>query len=571
MKFISNMKIRTKLMLSFLSMLIIIALVGVMGIISIKTIDRNTDTIYSYNLKSIDNLHIIKENILNGRSELQGMVFSRDKVEIENNIESLNDIKKDNVQLINNYEKYPLSNEAKALWTDFKDKLSEYRKAQDNTIILMKNLKFKETEAYFPTVQKTREEMLNLLNKLIVLNDKMAQNNNEANNAVYNKIINTMIGVMVLGVAVSVLLSILISRYIDNSIKEGLKFAKAIGEGDLTYEINLNSQDELGELGRELDVAEKKVKNLVDNIIKQSNEGNTQSEVLLNSIENITKKIKNIDIYTQKIVDEISDNNAITEEITASIEEVNAAVNELSQKSMDGNNESIKIKEKAVEIKKSGEVSKINTNKLCKEKEKNILEAIEDGKVVKEVKIMADAIANIADQTNLLALNAAIEAARAGEAGKGFAVVADEIRKLAEQSNSNVSNIQKVIEEVEHAFENLSDNSKEVIDFINTNVKKDYDLFLEIGVNYEKDAKFLSDMSQNIASMSEEINATIDEISKVILNISKSLNSSNESSTEILTSINETTNNMGKIVQVAEKQSEISSKLDDLVKKFKIE
>ncbi|SQC01497.1 hypothetical protein [Clostridium tetanomorphum] len=120
------------------------------------------------------------------------------------------------------------------------------------------------------------------------------------------------------------------------------------------------------------------------------------------------------------------------------------------------------------------------------------------------------------------------------------------------------------------AFKNLSDNSHEVIEFINNNIKKDYDLLVDTGNKYEKDAKFLNEMSQNIAAMSEEINATIDEVSTVVQNISQSLNNSNNSSNNILESINETSVNMNKIVSIAEKQLTITTKLNDSIKQFKI-
>jgi methyl-accepting chemotaxis protein len=231
-------------------------------------------------------------------------------------------------------------------------------------------------------------------------------------------------------------------------------------------------------------------------------------------------------------------------------------------------NSSIEMEKRSSEMKEKVTLSLENANKTYFEKQENILQAIEDGKIVEEIKIISNTIKAIASQTNLLALNASIEAARAGEQGKGFAVVAEEVKKLAEESTKTISNVDNIVNKVSEVFEHLSLSSQDILEYIDNNVKSDYELLLQTGNQYQNDARLINNIASDITASSKHVNSSIEEINSLINNVvdisgetSKSTENINNSLSNIKLTLNETNKSMnGQVV--------IANRLEKLVEKF---
>lgn len=242
-------------------------------------------------------------------------------------------------------------------------------------------------------------------------------------------------------------------------------------------------------------------------------------------------------------------------------------LNEYSDKQSESSKD---IKTRAVTVQDTAREAINSSRDVYKLQQQKILDAIEAGKVVEEIKVMADIIAGISHQINLLSLNASIEAARAGEQGRGFAVVADEIGNLAEQTQKTINTIQATIEKVQEAFENLSDNGQELLKFIDQDVQKQFDAYLSTGENYYEDAEDVNKMSIRFTEMVENISKSIVSVNKAISDVNDRTSQSLESTSDIQEHLGRTVTIMVDVSQTTENLAQLAINLNSVTTQFKV-
>lgn len=385
-----------------------------------------------------------------------------------------------------------------------------------------------------------------------------------------NKNVTMIISITVIGVLLAIISAIRLNMIIIKRIKNIGTLAERLAIYDISQEIVVTRNDEIGAIADALNTAQKNIRHLIQTISDESCNMSALSEELSATVQEVSYKLDIVDNSTKEINTTMTETSATAEEISASIEEVNSSMESLASKAAEGSLNAGKIRNRAEKVKNDSKIAIDGTKEIYEQKERNILKAIEDAKVVDEVKVMAEVISSISEQTNLLALNAAIEAARAGESGRGFAVVAEEVRKLAEESSQTVETIKNTISKIQAAFENLSDNSKDILNFMANEVTDELNAYSKIGEKYSKDGEFVSSMSEELVAMAQEVEATVEQITEALQSTAADMQKSSLNSESVQAEIEGSAIAVNQVAKTAIEQSGIAMHLTDLVQKFKI-
>ncbi|MCI8771831.1 MAG: methyl-accepting chemotaxis protein [Lachnospiraceae bacterium] len=340
------------------------------------------------------------------------------------------------------------------------------------------------------------------------------------------------------------------------------------GHGDLTIRMPSLGKDEIGQMGRGINVFIETLQKIMVQITDNSDQLDETVGEVIQMVETANDNSNDISSVMEQLSASMDAISSTLTAINANAENVGSNVSDIADESKGLLEYATEMQKRAGVLENTAVENKQNTSGVVNDIIANLKKAMEDSKSVDRVNDLTDEILSISSQTNLLALNASIEAARAGEAGRGFAVVADEIRLLADSSRETANKIQSINNMVVIAVRELIDSSDSIVRYINETILPDYDGFVDAGKQYNDDSVYVNKVVSQFSEMSAQLEMLIKSITESISGIAVSVDESANGISAAANNTNDLVREITRVNDAMNNNKEIANSLNQQAEQF---
>ncbi len=378
--------------------------------------------------------------------------------------------------------------------------------------------------------------------------------------------------ICLVGVLVMMVFTYVSINFLIKPVKVSGDILGKVKDGDISYQPDIQKftarNDELGSIAQATDVLIQSLQEVV--------------ETLGQCCYSLKEKTDELDDYSYKLVDCVTDNTATIEQLSASLGSTEQVVSDVHEKvtgidqwvseTLENLQNSIKssnvLIDSSHEMRRQAQEAYENSRKTFGETKQAVQDAMLRLQDISQINAMTDNILNIASQTNLLSLNASIEAARAGEAGRGFAVVAGEIGNLAETSTTTASNIQSICNNANESVDVVRDCFDRILQFLEGTVMEEFKQFAESADQYSIAVDGIRQDIMNLDASTDTLSSSLQRISDSVSSVKK-IAEENECAIDVIADKSGTTKEIADEIRVqSDNNKQLIKELEKIINRF---